>query len=88
MERENSQNTAEFKPTDTSEIRAVENSDAQNDNYSEESAKKQNAIAIVVCVIIAFIIWLIISNINYDAATPAPLPAYSGDQAVNAINVE
>ena len=82
MEKDYPQNTAEFKPADTSEIRAAENSDAQNDDYSEKSVKKQNAIALVVCVIIAFIIWLIISNINMDASTPAPLPAYSGDHTV------
>ena len=80
MEKEYPQNTAEFRPTDTSEIRAAENSDAQNDNYSEKSAKKQNLIAIIICVVIAFVIWLIISNINMDAATPAPLPAFNGDQ--------
>jgi uncharacterized integral membrane protein len=79
MEKDTSQNTTEFKITDTAEIRAVENADAQNDNYSEKSTKKQNVIAIIVCVVIAFIIWLIIANINMDAVTPAPLPAFDGE---------
>ena len=75
MERENFQNTAEFKLRDTAEIRAQsENGDALSDDYSEKSMKKQNAAAMIVCVVIAFIIWLIISNINLKANTPATLP--------------
>lgn len=69
------QNTAEFRLRDTAEIRAQsENGDALNDDYSEKSMKKEKIIAAIVCVVIAFIIWLIISNINMQASTPAPLP--------------
>jgi len=75
MEKENFQNTAEFRLRDTAEIRAQsENGDALSDDYSEKSMKKQNAVAMVICVVIAFIIWLIISNINMQANTPATLP--------------
>lgn len=75
MEKENFQNTAEFRLRDTAEIRAQsENGDALSDDYSEKSMKKQNAVAMVICVVIAFIIWLIISNINMRANTPATLP--------------
>ena len=75
MERENFQNTAEFRLRDTAEIRAQsENGDALSDDYSEKSMKKQNAVAMIICVVIAFIIWLIISNINLRANTPATLP--------------
>ena len=78
MERENFQNTAEFRLRDTAEIRAQsENGDALSDDYSEKSMKKQNAVAMIVCVVIAFIIWLIISNINLRANTPATLPLAS-----------
>lgn len=75
MERENFQNTAEFRLRDTAEMRAQsENSDALTDDYSEKSMKKQNAIAMIICVVIAFIIWLIISNVNLRAQTPSTLP--------------
>lgn len=75
MEKENFQNTAEFRLRDTAEIRAQsENSDALSDDYSEKSMKKQNAVAMMICVVIAFIIWLIISNINLQANTPVTLP--------------
>ena len=75
MEKENFQNTAEFRLRDTAEIRAQsENGDALSDDYSEKSMKKQNAIAMIICVVIAFIIWLIISNINLKANTPITLP--------------
>lgn len=75
MEKENFQNTAEFRLRDTAEMRAQsENSDALSDDYSEKSMKKQNAVAMVICVVIAFIIWLIISNINLRATTPITLP--------------
>lgn len=75
MEKENFQNTAEFRLRDTAEIRAQsENGDALSDDYSEKSMKKQNAVAMIVCVVIAFIIWLIISNINLKANTPTTLP--------------
>ena len=63
MEKDNFQNTAEFKLRDTSEMKAIENGEDGNDNYSE-NAKKQNIAAIIVCVVIAFMIWLIISNIK------------------------
>lgn len=75
MERENFQNTAEFRIHDTAEIRAQsENGDALSDDYYEKSVKKQNIVAMIVCVIIAFIIWLIISNINLKVNTPMTLP--------------
>ena len=75
MEKENFQNTAEFRLRDTAEIRAQsENGDALSDDYSEKSMKKQNAVAMIICVVIAFIIWLIISNINLKANTPITLP--------------
>lgn len=78
MEKENFQNTAEFKLRDTAEIRAqTENGDALNDDYSEKSMKKQNAVAMIVCVVIAFIIWLVIANINMNAELLSPLPATS-----------
>ena len=77
MEKDNLQNTNE-KITDTSELRATEAFEAHHDEFAEKEQKKQNVVAIVICVIIAFAIWLIISNINMDAATPAPLPAYNG----------
>lgn len=65
MEKDNFQNTAEFRLRDTSEMKAVsENGEDGNDVYSEKAAKKQNLAAIIVCVVIAFIIWLIISNIK------------------------
>lgn len=65
MEKDNFQNTAEFRLRDTSEIKAVsENGEDGNDGYSEKSAKKQNIAAMIVCVVIAFVIWLIISNIK------------------------
>ena len=63
MEKDNFQNTAEFRLRDTSEMKAIENGEDGNDNYSE-TAKKQNIAAIIVCVVIAFMIWLIISNIK------------------------
>lgn len=76
MEKENFQNTAEFKLRDTAEIRAqIENGDALSDDYSEKSMKKQNAVAMIICVVIAFVIWLVIANINMNAATPTPTPA-------------
>ena len=79
MERENFQNTAEFRLRDTAEIRAQsENGDALSDDYFEKSMKKQNAVAMIVCVVIAFIIWLIISNINLKANTPVTLPMDNG----------
>ena len=41
MEKDNFQNTAEFRLRDTSEIKAVsENGEDGNDGYSEKSAKK------------------------------------------------
>ena len=80
MERENFQNTAEFRLRDTAEIRAQsENGDALSDDYSEKSMKNQNAVAMIICVVIAFIIWLIISNINLRANTPATLPLMEND---------
>lgn len=84
MERENFQNTAEFRLRDTAEIRAQsENGDALSDDYYEKSMKKQNAVAMIVCVVIAFIIWLIISNINLKANTPVTLPMVaSGTESV------
>ena len=79
MEKENFQNTAEFKLRDTAEIRAQsENGDALSDDYSEKSMKKQNAVAMMICVVIAFIIWLIISNVNMKANTPVTLPLEDG----------
>ena len=79
MERENFQNTAEFRLRDTAEIRAQsENGDALSDDYFEKSMKKQNSVAMIVCVVIAFIIWLIISNINLKANTPVTLPMDNG----------
>lgn len=88
MERENFQNTAEFRLRDTAEIRAQsENGDALSDDYSEKSMKKQNAVAMIICVVIAFIIWLIISNINLKANTPATLPLVDNGGSVVVMDV-
>ena len=88
MERENFQNTAEFRLRDTAEIRAQsENGDALSDDYSEKSMKKQNAVAMRICVVIAFIIWLIISNINLKANTPATLPLVDNGGATVVMDV-
>jgi hypothetical protein len=88
MEKENFQNTAEFKLRDTSEMKPQsENSDALSDDYSEKSMKKQNIVAIIICVIIAFVIWLIISNINYKATTPAPLPLQDTSDTPIVLNI-
>ena len=81
MENENLQNTTDIKLQSTAEIRlqdtgnirsASENGD---DNFSEQSTKKERVVAIIICVIIAFILWLVIANIN--ASTPSTLPLES-----------
>ena len=74
MEKDNFQNTAEFRLRDTSEMKAVsENGEDGNDVFSERSAKKLNLAAMIVCVVIAFIIWLIISNIKDPKGPDVPI---------------
>ena len=53
----------------------------------KKSMKKQNAVAMIICVVIAFIIWLIISNINLKANTPATLPLVDNGGSVVVMDV-
>ena len=72
------QNTAEIRLQSTGEIRLQNTGDLKNsdgfDFFSEQVTKKEKVVSIIVCVVIAFIIWLIISNINLKASTPVTLP--------------
>lgn len=72
------QNTSEIKLQSTAEIRMQNTGDLKGsdgyDSFSEQTSKKERIISIVICVVIAFIIWLVISNINMLASTPATLP--------------
>ena len=89
MANENFQNTAEIKLQSTTEIKLQNTGDLKSgsdsgyDNFFEPTTRKEKIISIIVCVVIAFIIWLIIANINLKASTPAPLPLSAG--AENAI---
>ena len=75
------QNTAEIKLQSTAEIKLQNTGDLKNsdgfDIFSEQTTRKEKIVSIVICVIIAFIIWLIIANINLRASTPTPLPLRS-----------
>ena len=89
MGNENLQNTSEIKLQNTSEIRLQNTGDIRSgtdigfDNFFEPTTRKEKVVSIVVCVIIAFIIWLIIANINMKAATPTPLPLENKGQDVS-----
>ena len=83
MSNENFQNTTEIKAQNTAEIRLQSTRDLKNpdgfDFFSEQVTKKEKVVSIIVCVVIAFIIWLIISNINLKASTPVTLPLSNTD---------
>lgn len=78
MENQNFQNTTDIKLQSTAEIRLQDTgsmravSENGDDNFSEKTTKKEKIISIIACVVVAFILWLIIANIN--ASTPSTLP--------------
>ena len=80
MANENLQNTAEIKLQNTGDIR--NGTDSGYDSFFEPTTRKERVVSIVICVIIAFIIWLIIANINMKAATPTPLPLENSGENV------
>lgn len=88
------QNTSEIKLQSTSEIRLQNTGDIKNsadsgyDSFFDPTTRKERVVSIVICVIIAFIIWLIISNINMKASTPAPLPLDNGGNTVSVMHSE
>ena len=78
MDKDNIQNTSETKVSDIKN--AVDMNELSYDD--QKKIKKQNIIAVVICVIIAFIIWLVIMN-NTVEHLPTPLPEYGTPVATN-----
>ena len=80
MDKENIQNTSELKVSDIKN--ALDGSELSYDD--QKKIKKQNLIAIIICVIIAFIIWLVIMN-NTVEHIPTTLPEYGSAVATNLV---
>ncbi len=80
MDKDNIQNTSEIKVSDVKNVM-----DMNELSYDDQQKmKKQNIIAIVICVIIAFIIWLVIMN-NTVEHIPTTLPEYGASVVANLV---
>lgn len=81
MDKDNIQNTSEIKVSD------VRNATDMNElSYDDQKKiKKQNIIAVVICVIIAFIIWLVIMNSTVEHI-PTTLPEYGSPVVANSLD--
>lgn len=90
MENQNFQNTTDIKLQSTAEIRLQDTGSMRaipengDDNFSEKTSKKEKVISIIACVVVAFILWLIIANIN--ASTPSTLPL-KGDGVASVLHI-
>lgn len=80
MDKDNVQNTTEIKVSD------IKNAMDMNElSYDDQKKiKKQNIIAVVICVIIAFIIWLVIMNSTVEHI-PTTLPEYGSPVVANSL---
>lgn len=80
MDKENIQNTSEIKVSDVKN--AMDMSELSYDD--RQKIKKQNVIAMIICVVIAFIIWLVIMN-NTVEHIPTTLPEYGAPVAATLV---